>query len=319
MPRPLRIEYEDACYHVMNRGRARAEIYHDEKYYRLFLNTLAEAHKRFAIQIQCYCLMSNHYHLMIKTPEGNLGRAMRHINGVYTQRHNRMKKTDGSLFKGRYKAILIEQDSYQLQLSRYIHLNPVDAGMVKKAEQYQWSSYRSYLVETATPEWLYPLEALSQLNVKTKINKKYQAFVEQGNDEELARFYGKENVMPFLGSESFRDWAYKQRNVEQQDLSKKMIRQFKPSIEKIINEVCEQFKVSASSIKKSQRGKVTRNTPRWIAMYLAQEKCDAKLAEIAKAFSLKSVGSIPATIQKLKHLLDEDKVLKIQVIKMISE
>jgi len=112
--RPLRIEYEDACYHVMNRGRARAEIYHDEKYYRLFLNTLAEAHQRFAIQIQSYCLMSNHYHLMIKTPEGNLGRAMRHINGVYTQRHNRMKKTDGSLFKGRYKAILIEQDSYQL-------------------------------------------------------------------------------------------------------------------------------------------------------------------------------------------------------------
>ena len=92
MPRPLRIEYENACYHVMNRGRSHQDIFHDKSYYQIFLNTLAEAHKRFGIQIQCYCLMQNHYHLLIKTPEGNLGRAMRHINGLYTQRYNRMKK-----------------------------------------------------------------------------------------------------------------------------------------------------------------------------------------------------------------------------------
>ena len=92
MPRPIRIEYENAYYHVMNRGRGRQKIFHDSTYYEAFLDTLLEAHNRFGIEIQCYCLMSNHYHLLIKTPRGNLGRAMRHINGVYTQRHNPVKE-----------------------------------------------------------------------------------------------------------------------------------------------------------------------------------------------------------------------------------
>ena len=129
MPRPLRIEYENAYYHVMNRGRGRQRIFHDKNYFEAFLKTLEEAHQRFGIEILCYCLMSNHYHLLVKTPEANLGRAMRHINGLYTQRYNRLKQTDGSLFRGRYKAILVEEDSYQLQLSRYIHRNPIGAKM----------------------------------------------------------------------------------------------------------------------------------------------------------------------------------------------
>ena len=122
MPRPLRIEYEDAYY--------RQHIFHGEAYFDLFLKTLAETHQRFGLQVLCYCLMNNHYHLMVKTPEGNLGRAMRHLNGLYTQRYNRLRKTDGSLFRGRYKAILVENDSYQLQLSRYIHRNPIEASVV---------------------------------------------------------------------------------------------------------------------------------------------------------------------------------------------
>lgn len=136
MSRPIRIEYEDACYHVMNRGRARQKIFHDARYFEAFLACLAEAHQRFGLQILSYCLMDNHYHLLVKTPEANLGRAMRHINGVYTQRYNRLKKIDGSLFRGRYKAICVEQDSYQLQLSRYIHQNPLVAKMVKKLDDY---------------------------------------------------------------------------------------------------------------------------------------------------------------------------------------
>ena len=95
MPRPLRIEYENAYYHVMNRGRDRQNIFHGDEYYEAFLLSLSEAHQRFGLQVLCYCLMSNHYHLLVKTPEANLGRAMRHINGVYTQRHNRLKRTDG--------------------------------------------------------------------------------------------------------------------------------------------------------------------------------------------------------------------------------
>jgi len=132
MPRPLRIEYEDAYYHVMNRGRSHQAIFHSEEFFDAFLTVLAEAHQRFGIQIMCYCLMSNHYHLLVKTPQANLGRAMRHINGVYTQRHNRLKQTDGPLFRGRYKAICVGEDSYQLQLSRYIHQNPLEAGIIAR-------------------------------------------------------------------------------------------------------------------------------------------------------------------------------------------
>jgi putative transposase len=95
MPRPLRIEYENDYYHVINRGRGRQKIFHNERYFEAFITSLAEAHQRFGIQILCYCLMGNHYHLLVKTPEANLGRAMRHINGLYTQRYNRLKNTDG--------------------------------------------------------------------------------------------------------------------------------------------------------------------------------------------------------------------------------
>ncbi len=101
MPRPVRIEFEGACYHVMNRGRGRQPIFHATAYFHAFLDTLAEAHERFGIVIHGYCLMGNHYHLLLQTPHGNLGRVMRHMNGVYTQRYNRLKPTDGPLFRGR--------------------------------------------------------------------------------------------------------------------------------------------------------------------------------------------------------------------------
>ena len=96
MCRPLRIEYPYAYYHVMNRGSGRQAIFHDEAYFQAFLQTLSESHERFGLEIHAYCLMTNHFHLLVKTPEGNLQRAMRHIGGVYTQRYNRMKKTDSS-------------------------------------------------------------------------------------------------------------------------------------------------------------------------------------------------------------------------------
>lgn len=166
MSRPLRVEYEDAYYHVMNRGGGRQVVFHDDDYYHLFLDTLVEAHSRFGLQVLSYCLMGNHYHLLVKTPRGNLGRGMQHINGVYTQRYNRLRRTDGPLFRGRYKAIIVENDSYQLQVSRYIHRNPVEAHLVDRLEDYPWSSYPAFINKGACPPWLYRDEILDQLNVK---------------------------------------------------------------------------------------------------------------------------------------------------------
>lgn len=306
MPRPIRIEYADAYYHVMNRGRARQKLFHDKYYFEMFLNCLSEAHQRFGIQILSYCLMGNHYHLLVKTPEANLGRAMRHINGVYTQRYNRLKKTDGSLFRGRYKAICVEEDSYQLQLSRYIHLNPLEAKMVNKVGDYAWSSYPFYIKNLKPPEWLYQHDIYAQLHVKSGFREKYRTFVELGVDKEIAGLYGKENMTPYLGSESFRDWAYNQRTTEASQVSKREIQLFRPSIDAIVVQVAKTFKVSESSILKSKRGRVQNNIPRWVALYLSQEISSKTLTEIAKVFNLKRTESIPGTISKLKVLLDSD-------------
>lgn len=318
MPRPLRIEYENAYYHVMNRGRSRQKIFHDERYFEAFLSTLEEAHQRFGLQVLCYCLMSNHYHLLVKTPGANLGRVMRHINGVYTQRYNRLKKSDGSLFRGRYKAISVEEDSYQLQLSRYIHRNPIDAGRVEQLEDYPWSSYPFYVNNKKIPPWLYPQDIYKQLNYQSRLREKYRAFVELGVDEEMATFYNKGNQMPFLGSESFRDWIYKQRETDELAVAKEALRFFRPNIDEIIESVAKVFKVSKDSIINNPRGRVNNNIPRWVSMTLAQECAGWKLVDIAAALGLKRTGSIPTTIKKLKDLLEQDRSLSRKVERIKS-
>ncbi len=306
MPRPLRIEYEDAYYHVMNRGRGRRQIFPGDDYFNAFLNTLEEAHQRFGIQILCYCLMSNHYHMLVKTPAGNLSRAMRHINGQYTQRHNRLKKTDGPLFRGRYKAICVEEDSYQLQLSRYIHRNPAEAGMVDRLENYPWSSYPSYVTKLSAPDWLYQQEIYEQLEVKLRRREKYRAYVEMGVDEEIEGFFSQGNQRPYLGSDSFRDWAFEQRRTDDKEISRETLQFFRPGVEQVAESIARHFGVELDTIKIGRRGILSENIPRWVTMYLAQEICGLKLCQIAEYLGLKRTGSIPTTISKLKLRIADD-------------
>lgn len=145
MARSLRIEYPNAWYHVMNRGRRGESIFTETSDNELFIALLQETSEMFDLRVSAYCLMSNHYHLLVQTPSANLSRAMRHINGVYTQRFNRSKKTDGQLFRGRYKSVLVEEDSHLLEVLRYIHRNPVRAKMCKSVYDYRWSSHRGYI------------------------------------------------------------------------------------------------------------------------------------------------------------------------------
>ena len=154
MARPLRIEYPDALYHVTSRGNRQEDIYLDDQDRNAFLKTLSRVCDRFNWVCHSYCLMSNHYHLMIETPEANLSEGMRQLNGVYTQTLNRNHSRVGHVFQGRYKAILVQKDSYLLELSRYIVLNPVRASMVHSAKDWRWSSYQSTAGLVATPNWL---------------------------------------------------------------------------------------------------------------------------------------------------------------------
>ena len=154
MARPLRIVYAGAFYHVTARGNENKSIFKNEKDYERFLSYIEAAVERYGAVVHAYCLMDNHYHLLIQTPRANLPEVMQYINGSYTTYVNTKRQRVGHLFQGRYKALLIEADTYAQELSRYIHLNPVRAGMVRKPEDYPWSSYRYYAGKDKSPRWL---------------------------------------------------------------------------------------------------------------------------------------------------------------------
>ena len=154
MSRPLRIEYEGALYHVSSRGDRREPIYEDDADRERFLSTLDDVIEQRNWLCHAYCLMTNHYHLLIETPDANLSKGMRQLNGVFTQASNRRHGHGGHLFQGRYKAILIDKDAYLLELARYIVLNPVRAGMVVRPGDWAWSSYRAMAGIDLRPAWL---------------------------------------------------------------------------------------------------------------------------------------------------------------------
>lgn len=142
MSRPLRIEYKGSIYHITSRGNARMPIFKEERDFFHFLHTLQQVKKRYNWICHAYCLMRNHYHLVIETPDGNLSKGMRQLNGVYTQAFNRSHKRVGHVFQGRYKAILVQKESHLVEVCRYVVLNPVRARMVEQPEQWKWSSYQ---------------------------------------------------------------------------------------------------------------------------------------------------------------------------------
>jgi putative transposase len=144
MSRQLRVEYRGAFYHVTARGNERKEIFKSRQDYQRFLSCLKSATEKYLAVIHTYCIMTNHYRLLLQTPLGNLSQIMHHINASYTIYFNLKRKRSGHLLQGRYKAIVVDADSYACELSRYIHLNPVPAGMVVDPADHEWTSYHGY-------------------------------------------------------------------------------------------------------------------------------------------------------------------------------
>ena len=186
MARPLRIEYEGALHHVTSRGNDRAKIFFTDTDRVAFLDLLGEAVDRFSWICHAYCQMTNHYHLVIETPNANLSRGMRHINGVYTQRINKLNKRSGHVFQGRFKSVLVEKESHLLELARYVVLNPLSAGMVRSAKDWRWSSYRATAGMTECPSFLTANWILAQFDrSRSKAQHAYRRFVRQGRGVEL--------------------------------------------------------------------------------------------------------------------------------------
>ena len=181
MARPLRIEYPGALYHVTCRGNARGKIFLIDSDRELFLQVLTQAVERFNWRCHAYCQMTNHYHLLIETVDPTLARGMRQLNGVYTQEFNRRHSRTGHVFQGRYKAILVERDAYLLELARYVVLNPVRAKLVRRAQDWPWSSYRATAGFEPAPSLLTTDWILEQFGSSAKkAQATYRKFVSAG-------------------------------------------------------------------------------------------------------------------------------------------
>jgi REP element-mobilizing transposase RayT len=206
MSRPLRIEFPGAFYHVTSRGNERKAIFYSDGDRLIFSDVLEEVCRRFNWIVHAYCQMDNHYHLLVETSDGNLSKGMRQLNGVYTQRFNRKQNRVGHVFQGRYKAILVDKDSYLLELARYIVLNPVMARMVRNAEEWPWSSYRATAGLCEAPvclqtDWV--LGMFSGAGNKKEACERYCQFVAQGKDQPSPWEHLKNQV--YLGTDAFVD------------------------------------------------------------------------------------------------------------------
>jgi len=267
MSRPLRIQYPDAWYHVMNRGRRGEKIFETKEDYWSFVDLLEELDGVFYVKIAAYCLMSNHYHLLLQTPDANLSRSMRHLNGVYTQRYNRRNGCDGQLFRGRYKSIVVESDSYSLELLRYIHRNPLEAGLVDNLQKYPWSTHKPYLSDAKKWKWLhkdYILKLFSQS--KPESIRLYKRFVLKETPEEINRIFERRKLPTVLGSKSFVDRIKEKyftlKNFEEIPETKRLA----PDVNKIKSAVCRAYKIKEDELYVTRRGFF--NEPRNVAVYL---------------------------------------------------
>lgn len=301
MARPLRIEYPGAHYHVTARGNERKDVFKSQKDREQFLSYLESAVSRYEAVIHAYCLMSNHYHLLLETPSGNLSKIMQHINGAYTSYFNIKRKRSGHLFQGRYKAIVIEADEYVQELSRYIHLNPVRANMVAKPEEYRWSSYLDYIGARKRPEWLETSFILDFFSKGEDRFGKYRMFVEALLGSEYDSPFNGVVASTVLGSESFVcELTEKHIDGKQGDRELPAARKLtsKPSLRAILEAVEAIFGTS----------RVAKNA----TIYLCHKYSGSGLKEIGEMFGTKE-SAVSQASRRFAQVLERDKELQEQV------
>lgn len=296
MARPLRIEYEGAFYHLTARGNEKKAIFRDDNDRKVFFEYLKEQVLRYDIKVYCYCLMGNHYHLLIETPYGNLAKVMQILQTSYTVYFNRRHNRVGHLFQGRYNARLVQADAYLHRLSRYIHLNPVRAGIVNNPAAYSWSSYKYFISETESLNWLNPLYILEMFDEKIGRSKKmYKEFVEQGiNDDNDLREKMKNKTI--IANEEFKAWIRKKFLEQKEDREITDLKYMKCTnltLEEIRSEVAEEVEID----------KLARK----ISIYLARKHTSLKLDEIADYFGKRTYSSISQMYSRMKSLRKKDK------------
>lgn len=295
MPRPLRIEFENAWYHVSNKGAGGRAIFLKPEHTQLFISILEDCIKLFDIEVHAFCFLADSYHLLIKTPIPNLSHAMRQLNGMYTQRFNKEQLLDGPLFRGRYRATILEEH-YTLPICRFIDLQPVVSHYVEQPLHYKWSSYRVHIGKPNITSWLHTDTIKSSC-------ADYQTFVNQGIDQEIKTFYCKKKQPAILGS-----YQFKQKLLKPSAQKTSAHTSLGPSMDTIINATATHFDVSVEQIKLSRRGQT--NIPRSTAIYLSRKLGHHILTEIAAVYSDISHAAVGTTVKRFQELLERDSSLK---------
>lgn len=310
MARPLRILFEDACYHVMNKGSGDSYLFLEEKDNQTFLKTTQEACKLFNVRVLAYCLMNTHYHLLVQTPDANLPRFMRHINGVFTQRRNQKYKTSGTIFKGRYLAIVVYEEEYLLRCVRYIHLNPLEAKIVKKAESYPWSSHKDYLKEKDVGSWLCVSMVLRRFDENSrKAVQKYKGFLRAGNDEITRNFYKRERPPSIFGSKEFTDdikekYIHADRVYDYREVPEAKRIQNERMVKEIMRCLCAEFEIKKERLYASVRKE--GNLPRQMAVVLTKELTQLNNNEIARIYRIGTYKAVSAHWYRFKEKMKKD-------------
>lgn len=299
MARALRIEYPGAFYHVTSRGNERKEIFRSGTDRERFLSYLESASVRYGAVVHVYCLMANHYHLLVETPLGNLSRIMGHINGAYTTYFNLKQQRSGHLFQGRYKAILVDKDEYAEELSRYIHLNPVRAEIVSGPAEYRWSSYCAYCGLTPSPLWLNTQFVLSLFGSNEAMAKvKYREFVERSDAQDRPGPLRSAVAETILGSESFVR-SIKERHLKETPADREL-----PSLRRL------SVSPSLQAIQRAVENRFVND--RWearrICLHICHRYSGCKLAEIGAEFGI-SQSAVTQASRRVADALRKDQAL----------
>ncbi len=297
MARQLRIEYPGALYHVTSRGNDKKDIFRSIKDREKFLSYLSLASERHGALFHAYCLMSNHFHLMLETPLGNLSRIMKHINGSYTTYFNVKHKRAGHLLQGRYKAVLVQADTYAAELSRYIHLNPVRAKMVPSPEEYQWSSCRRYLEGTG-PSWLSTSLVLGYFGTEVEDRRRnYRDYLYDAIGKESRDPLADSVASTILGNDDF------VRDIREKYLDGKKKDRELPALRDLTRgpDIAEIKAVSEEAFPEDSR------LARMVGIYLCWRFSGAKLKQIGNLYGISESG-VNWACWRFENMMERDKI-----------
>ena len=310
MTRAWRIEYEGAFYHVLSRGNEKQDVFITDGDRNLFLATVAEMGERFEIDVFAYVLMDNHYHLLFRTNRANLCRSMQWFGATYTKRFNLRHNRSGHLFQGRFKNMLVQNDAYLLQLSYYIHRNPLRAGIVKRLADYKWSSYRAYAYGTSHQKWLDTNVILTQLmNVKDQ-HHAYRENMQRYSKEEQRVWEDLRHGI-FVGTEKFVKKIKKRYlpDIPHAELpsQKQAVRDV--NIETVILKAAGFLKCDMNLFRQSSRISKSVKVDRDLLIYVSWQLGVATNQEIGEKFGL-SYSAVSQRVKIIKEMLNKDKGLE---------